>query len=144
MKTSQMRIATLKGIEMQTNTTDLADYNSRMQVLSQVLSDTKGFRTRFKSLQSSGSTWLVLRHTTTRPEASEGFINGFAMNVLEIEETVDGLVFSKFKALDIYPTDALELQLAPNITFNSYGMLYDCIEAALQILCTKDFDGEEL
>lgn len=113
-------------------------------MLSQVLSDTKGFRTRFKSLQSSGSTWLVLRHTTIRPEASEGFINGFAMNVLEIEETVDGLVFRKFKALDIYPTDTLELQLAPNITFNSYGMLYDCIEAALQILCTKDFDGEEL
>lgn len=122
--------------------TDILDYKIKVKTSGVMLSESKDFRVRFKTLQGSGSTWLVLRHTTNRPEASEGFVEGFAMNMIEIEETLDGLMFSKYKALDVYPGDKLELDIASGITFISYGMMYDVIEEALQILCTKDFDGE--
>jgi hypothetical protein len=127
-----------------TKDTNVFDIKIKVKIAAKMLADSEGFRKHFKNLQGSGYTWLVLRHTTNRKEGSEGFVDGFASNLIEIEETLDGLVFSKFKALDIYPGDKLELNVLPGLTFSSYGMLYDVIEEALSILCNKEFNGEEL
>lgn len=119
-------------------------FKTGIKIKSLKLSESTGFRMKYKALQRDGTALLLLRYYSVNPASSESVIHPYRCNVLRVTSCVDGLIFKKYKTLDKHTDDVLELSSLSDVSFSSYSELYDVIRETVKILSCKEFDGETI